>query len=548
MQAEARVLKHVLILAGLSYVFFVMGNGLVALINPDEVFYAQTAKEMARHGTWMVPYLFDHPQFEKPILTYWLLRAGFGTLGLSSFSARLFPALFATIGVIATYFLALLGFKSERKALLSSVILMSSGLYVGLARTLYTDMIFSTFILLALLSFFWLYSREGKGVLGVLLFSVFSGLAVLTKGPLGFLVPALTVLAFLGFRKELNRVLSRRWLWGLLIFAVVASPWYIFMTRAYGNGFVQEFFYNCHVRRIFEAEHPENDRWYFYLLTMTAGMFPWSIYVAASLVRVLAGLRRGMESVYLFLFCWAAVVFLIFQPAHSKLVSYVFPMFPALAMLSGGFICDAALETRKGRILSVSLATALILFLLPVSLLVVLARWHTMAHLSVPVYVLSVLWLVIALAFSVLLFRGKFLVGAYVLALVIPAAFSVAPLVKEETEAYQSSRPAVEYLLSNHDVNSVVLCSKSLVRGVRFYSDKDVAVVDIGGAGFFSPHPIPFLDTESKVRDFLFRQGLTYCVVNERLADDLERIAGRGFEFEVLAAIGNKHILKIRRL
>ncbi len=72
---------------------------------------------------------------------------------------------------------------------MSALILMSSGLYIGLARTVFTDMIFTVFILLSLVSFFLAYCRREKKMLGILLFFIFSGLAVLTKGPIGFLVP-----------------------------------------------------------------------------------------------------------------------------------------------------------------------------------------------------------------------------------------------------------------------------------------------------------------------------------------------------------------------
>src|SRR3989338_9237585 len=106
--------KYLLILIILSYFFLMFGNGILSLTNPDEVFYAQTAREMAKHNSWMTPYLFGQPQFEKPILTYWLLRFAFIMFGITSFSARFFPALFAIIGVVALYFFGLLWFKDEK--------------------------------------------------------------------------------------------------------------------------------------------------------------------------------------------------------------------------------------------------------------------------------------------------------------------------------------------------------------------------------------------------------------------------------------------------
>ena len=84
-------LRNILLLALLSFIFLMAGNGVLSLTNPDEVFYAQIAKEMAHNKTWMVPYLFGQPNFEKPIFTYWLLRWAYLIFGVSGFGARFFP-------------------------------------------------------------------------------------------------------------------------------------------------------------------------------------------------------------------------------------------------------------------------------------------------------------------------------------------------------------------------------------------------------------------------------------------------------------------------
>ena len=85
-----KYLKQIIILLALAYFCFMFGNGLISLTIPDEVFYAQTAKEMLQQHTWMTPYLFDQPQFEKPIFLYWLLKLGFIIFGINSFAARFF--------------------------------------------------------------------------------------------------------------------------------------------------------------------------------------------------------------------------------------------------------------------------------------------------------------------------------------------------------------------------------------------------------------------------------------------------------------------------
>ena len=152
---NSKHIKHIVILSVLAYFCFMFGNGLVSLTIPDEVFYTQTAKEMLNNHHWMTPYIFGQPQFEKPIFLYWLLKLGFLTFGINSFAARFFPSLFGILGVVAVYLLARIGFRDDKKAFICAIVMMTCGLYLGLARTVFTDLIFSVFILLALLFFSW---------------------------------------------------------------------------------------------------------------------------------------------------------------------------------------------------------------------------------------------------------------------------------------------------------------------------------------------------------------------------------------------------------
>ena len=154
-----------------AYLFF-FKLGSMALTDPDETFYAQTAKEMLQQHSWMTPYLFGQPQFEKPIFLYWLLKIGFIIFGINSFAARFFPALFGIIGVVAVYLLGRIGFKDKQKAFISALVMMTCGLYIGLARTVFTDLIFGVFILLALLFFYWGYVFEKRKCPGIFLFFI----------------------------------------------------------------------------------------------------------------------------------------------------------------------------------------------------------------------------------------------------------------------------------------------------------------------------------------------------------------------------------------
>jgi len=531
-----------------AYFFFVWGNGIISLTSPDEVFYVQTAKEMVRHCSWMTPYLFDAPQFEKPIFLYWLLRIAFVLFGVSSFGARFFPAVFAAIGVVGTYCFALFGFGDRRKALLSSLILASGGFYIGLARTVFTDMIFSVWILLALLSFWAGYVRNSRQNLGVFLFFVFAGAAVLTKGPLGLIIPLCVVGIFLAVRKELNRIFCKRFLWGTMLFVLITFPWYIFMVTHYGNGFVHEFFVNCHIRRLFEAEHSFNDSWYFYPLTMILGVFPWSLFTLAALAILFYRAVKNKEPLDLFLASWIVVTFSVFQVAHSKLASYIFPLFPALALTTGNFIGDIKAPKNRARLFFLaSWMTFAFCVLLAIALLVASSRASRYLSSLLPVYVLAGLWLVVSIAFALFTARRYFLKGAYVLTSLLPLSLCVIPFLSKDIDPYVSSKGMAEYLLGHCAVDNTIIVSKMFTRGVRYYTDKNVAVIDIPGTPFFSPHPVPFLNSDAKVREFLSRQSRTFCILKAGSLKDMKRLTGSDFRLTPVKEMGNEYLVRVEK-
>ncbi len=539
--------KRVLILAVLSYAFLMLGNSSLSLTNPDEVFYSQTAKEMMQQDSWMTPYLFGEPQFEKPILTYWLLRFGFELFGVSSFSARFFPALWGMLGVLCVYGLGLVAFKDSRRAMWSALCMMSSSLYIGLSRTVFTDLFFTVFILGSLAAFFWGYrDRSRKGIGWVLAF-VSSGLAVLTKGPLGFIVPGAVILVFLIARKDLKFILCRQALLGFLLGALVALPWYVFMIRTYGAAYVQEFFYNDHIRRLLEAEHLSNDTWFFYPVSIVGCIFPWSFYLLSAFV-LFKSLRRDTTGIYLFLLCWIVVTLLIFQPAHSKLVSYIFPLFPALALLLGDYL-GGVFEQKPGRpFIIAAYATTVFYSFLPVGLMFATQRFSEYIVSKPPIYIMAGILAVYSIVLFVLLARRRYVLHTALVSVILPALLYFAFSVHEDFDAYASGKEACELLVNEHEPGATVLASKFFARGVKYFTDKDVAVIDIAGEGYFSPHPVSYLNNDKTVMDFLRSRPVTFAILRKGSYKELQRIASGEFKIELLRVCGDEYVVKVTPL
>lgn len=543
--------SHIMALLLLCALFFIPGNGLVPLTNPDEVFYSLTAKEMADHHTWMVPYLFDHPQFEKPIFTYWMIRLAFLMFGVGSFSARFFPAVFALIGVISTYLLATAGFKNSRKGFVCAVIQMSAVFYIGLARTVFTDMIFSVFILMSLTSFYWGYTSNEKGKQrGIILFFVFSALATLTKGPLGFAFPILTVVLFLAFNKDLAFLRRRGVIWGIGIGCLIALPWYVFMIGKFGQSFIDEFFYNDHIRRLLEAEHESSDLWYFYPSMTFLTIFPWTFFFLAGVVSCIGKLRlQHRDPFHWFLACWIAVVFGICQAAHSKLASYIFPYFPAVAIITGSYVHDFIDKKNSGGKSFIPLLSAALVSALPVGTYIAAVNYLD-APASTTAAAIAGVFSVIVLATMVLTVLKNWRIAFVILLMIqVPLFLFGAMHWKENLSNTLSSKAACEYLLKTEpDVTGLILCSKGNVRGVRYYTQKQVAVVKINGSDFFSPHPIPFIDTRAKLLDMLRQQEKTFCIISPSTEKQIAKELGKNFEMTVLKRFPEEIVAEIRRI
>ncbi|MCK5083430.1 MAG: glycosyltransferase family 39 protein, partial [Candidatus Omnitrophica bacterium] len=340
----------VAILVVLGYALLMFGNNIVSLTHPDEVFYIQSAKEMVAHNSWLTPMIFDGVQFEKPFLAFALFALAIKVFGLTAFGARFWPAFFGIAGVATVYWIAWTLFKRKRLAFLSGVILSSSFIYLALSRAVLTDMIFSVFVAIAIGCFcFSYYYRKYKGQ-GIIFYFVIIAIAVLTKGLLGIAFPVATVVIFLVYKKDLAFLKCRATAWGLLLFSVIALPWHILMYAQHGSWFLEEYFYNVHWRRILASEHARLDNWYFYIMLLVVGVTPWFLFWVPAGHSIFMQFKKKMASrdKLFFLLAWIVSIYIFVQPAHSKLASYIFPAFPAIAIILAYSLNNALEQAKNG--------------------------------------------------------------------------------------------------------------------------------------------------------------------------------------------------------
>jgi 4-amino-4-deoxy-L-arabinose transferase-like glycosyltransferase len=325
--------------------------GSLSLFDADEPAFAQATREMLISGDWITPRFNGEPRFDKPILFYWMMAVAYRWFGATEFAARFWSAAFATGLVLSIYLFARV-VLTPRGALAACLAFATNVATGVLARAAVTDMVLTFFMTWSLFGFFSALRgepRPSRHFLPVAYGSM--ALAVLTKGPIGLLIPILVIGLYVVLRGKATETIRRlRPASGLLLFGLIALPWYLLAYRANGWAFIEGFFVKHHLVRYTGVIAGHRGPIYYFVPVVVLGFFPWSGLLPGA-VRELWSARGRMrenlsprQEVIAFAWVWFGVVFAVFSLSGTKLPSYIFPAFPALALLAGaagGSLFDA---------------------------------------------------------------------------------------------------------------------------------------------------------------------------------------------------------------
>lgn len=332
--SERRILFGLALFCAILYF---SGIGQMAVTDPVEVNYTETAKEMLAAGDWLSPRIYGQYWYDKPVFFYWELMAAFKLFGITDFAARFFPALFATIGVYMTYFFGKYLYNAETGAT-AAVILGTSLEYWYIGHAVITDMTLAVCMSASIMLFYVAYAEDKP----LLLYGAFAtaGIAVLTKGPVGFLLPGLILFVFLFLQRRLKFLINPHICGGFALFLLIVSFWYVPMYQLHGQAFIDTFLGTYNLLRATVAEHPKNNVFYYYLLIWAAGFFPWSLFCLPGAVHCLRQKRLSLPTgdAERLLVLWGAVVVLVFQCMASKYLTYTFPYMMPLAVGAAPYV------------------------------------------------------------------------------------------------------------------------------------------------------------------------------------------------------------------
>lgn len=323
----------------LAALLLFFGNGQLWITDSVESNYALTAKEMVLSGDWISPQIYGNYWYDKPIFFYWLTAAGFKIFGFNEFAARFFPALFGMAGLGLLVYAAK-KLYGEKTAFWSGAVLLTSVEFFLISKSVITDSTLFFFFSMALVFFYLGYSTQQKNYY----YGMYTGmaLATLTKGPIGFLLPGLIMVLFLGFTRGWREIKNMKVFSGGLLFFLIAAPWYVAMYNLHGSAFIDQFFGTHNFLRATVSEHPRDNVFYYYTLVLLLALFPWSGLLPRFLWHTLRedGKWRRPDEKTGFLLIWAATVFFFFQNMATKYLTYTYPMLFPLALLLGKYLSE----------------------------------------------------------------------------------------------------------------------------------------------------------------------------------------------------------------
>lgn len=402
-------LRHIMLLLATGGVMFFVSLGATGLWDDDEAIFSQAAWEMADRGDYIVPW-FNGTLFpDKPALMYWFIILAYKVFGATEFAARFWSAIFGLGSVLLTYRLGCTLF-SRTTGFWAGLILASSLNFDVVARAATPDALLIFFTTLAILCFVEGAARRrqrgeivpesskidtgwNRGVINLaipwqwrILSYAAMGMGVLDKGPIGVILPMAIIGMFLlcvrlapagdasvpigplfarGWPKRWLTAAARTFapghflktLWsmhpisGVLVVLAIAGPWYVSVgVRTHGE-WLAGFFGVHNFGRFMSAMENHRGPFFYYVVAILIGFFPWSVFLTPSVMLLVKRIREhhNFKPGYILLACWVGVYLGIFSLASTKLPSYILPCYPALALLTAGFVVNWLEQPEAGR-------------------------------------------------------------------------------------------------------------------------------------------------------------------------------------------------------
>ncbi len=329
-----RIIFFLIVMAIAAYV-----AGLSVHVTRDASKYAAIAREIHETGDFVNLKIHGEPYNQKPPMLFWLSALSFSLFGISDVAFKLPVLLCSLAGIWFTFKLGKILFNRDT-GILSALLLGTSQIYFLYNMDIHTDTLLQTFVTFSLWQFYVFLTTEKKpafilGFIGI-------GLAMLTKGPVGAVVPAFAVTGYLLFTRQYKRLADWRWIAGTGIALLLILPALAGLYTQFGWEGIRFYFWDNNIGRISGSSVSKNTNVLFYVVNLLVLFLPWMLLLGTSVFLQFKNLsRKQMTGSEWYLFSGIWFFFLILSFSHGKLPNYLFPVMPLFAVLTARYVYRA---------------------------------------------------------------------------------------------------------------------------------------------------------------------------------------------------------------
>jgi 4-amino-4-deoxy-L-arabinose transferase-like glycosyltransferase len=322
------------------------GLGLGTLWDNSETAYGEVAREVLISHDWLVMHLNGEPWFVQPPLYFWLAAIFAKLFGVGAFAMRL-PSALATVAMGGAVGYAAARIAGGRAGAFAAIILSTSLMQAIVGRLAIMDALLDLAVTAAILWWFRTFEAARsadaldarKRAAAFVCGAAALALGMLAKGPVAPVIVVLVIGVWLIWerfaRSPLEMPKPAVIVVGVLVFAIVALPWFVLLFVHVGPGATSELIGHYTVGRYTGVIENQRGPWFYYFPVLVLGFFPWIAFLPMAVVRAGQSARTPSGGLARLAVVWTVFPLIFFSLAQTKLPNYVALILPALAILVG---------------------------------------------------------------------------------------------------------------------------------------------------------------------------------------------------------------------
>lgn len=466
-QVFIRPIYIILIILGIGV--FVIGMLTDVFIDASK--YAAVSREIAESGNLFHTKIMGEPYLQKPPFMFWLAALSYKIFGISNLTYKLPTFFLFLFGLYGTYRLGKLYYGIQTGLIASIMLMFSQGMFLY-NSDVHTDTVLAMLVILSI----WQlaeFLKSGKWF-NYLLGFVFAGLGMITKGPVGLLVPMFAIGGHLLFKKKYATLFHYKWIPGLLIIFMILLPVLKGLYDQFGMDGLKFFFWTNNMGRITGSYAGNSNDYFFYFHTFLYIFLPWSFFTYTGIFYEIKFLRttKGRPGLNKELICWSGILIFLFilSVARMKGPHYMLPVLPLLSLVTAKYLVWFATSPEYQRLFRfcIRFQQVLSMILMVMAILIPLIFFQGQEF----VIWLGIMFLVLTFIYILFAFRSDNIskLLAYSMIAIITLNYSVNAVLYPGISKFNAAARASEEFNKRAPENAILYTYKYASHETAFYA------------------------------------------------------------------------------